>query len=178
MTLPTGLFRFLARNAVCITGVVMATGCASPRFDFWGIEYHAETEGVAVTHLVVRSGDRILDENHQLRPDGSLSRYYRESFSGRLPRPDAIYVQWVEDASGAVHDQKIQLKGLLPASLEDRKLRLVFKGGEVYLFVRHLADTTLDRPLIISPAPQLFPDPTLRPYVGNERPESFEQPSN
>ena len=151
-------------------------GCATQHYDFWGIEYHMENTGAAVVHMSIKAGDRTLDENYDVRPNGDLTRWYREGYGGRMPRPDSLYVQWVEESSGAVHEQQIDLRGLLPASLEGQTLLLVFKGAEVYLFASHMASATEGHPLIVTPAPQLFPNPSQRAYTGSDHPMSYQQP--
>lgn len=176
------VFRVLANliTAACIGGGSLAltglAGCVTPRYDFWFIEYHMENTGAAVVHMTIKAGDRTLDENYDVRPNGVLTRWYREGYGGRMPRPDSLYVQWVEESSGAVHEQRIDLRGLLPTSLEDQTLLLVFRGAEVYLFATHMASATEGHPLSVTPAPQLFPDPSQRAYPGGDRPMSYYRP--
>ena len=66
-----------------------------------------EGTGSAVVRMSIKAGDRTLDENYSVQPNGALTRWYREAYSGRMPRPDSLYVQWVEESSGAVHEQQI-----------------------------------------------------------------------
>jgi hypothetical protein len=163
-------------KALIFLSVVTASGCAA-REDFWGITYHTEREGVAVTHLLIKAHEKVLDENYQQRSDGSLSRFYREGFSGRMPHPDSLFVQWVEEDTGAVHERQISLRDLLPSNMEDQKITLIFIRSEMYVFLVHKgAVPTEGHPVRQLAAPQLFPNPRTQPYSGSERPNSWERP--
>ena len=152
--------------------LVLLCGCAINADDFWGIQYRTAEQGIAVLNLVIRGERGIIYRQYSVQPGGALTRYRSEAYAGAMPRPKSLYVQWIDENTGAIHDQQMDLQGRLPSSLDDDNLILIFDKNEVYLFAEHIASSTAGHPLNKVPAQQVFPDPALKPFTGTGRPES------
>ncbi len=151
-------------------------GCTARHLDTWEIKYDTDAQNIGITHLLVKSQGKVLDEEYFKNPDGSLVKFYREGFVSEMPHPDSVFVQWVDNNTGISSERDINLKGLLPESLEGQNLTLVFTSEDVYIFLVHSDLPAYGVKMIELPSPQIFPDPSVKPYVGANHPKNFVLP--
>lgn len=57
------------------------------------------------------------------------------SVTGRFPVGDQIYIKWQVPPSEQIHERRIDLKGLLPRSMEGCELRVIFGDAEPVVYL-------------------------------------------
>lgn len=58
-----------------------------------------------------------------------------KSVSGQFPVGDQIYIKWQVPPSEQIHERRIDLKGLLPRSMEGKEILLMFRSGEPHVYL-------------------------------------------
>jgi hypothetical protein len=63
--------------------------------------------------------------------------------TGRFPAGEFIYVKWQVPPDPTIHERRIELKGLLPWSMEGNRLVLMFRSAQPHVYlVEHLKGGT------------------------------------
>lgn len=57
------------------------------------------------------------------------------SVTGSFPVGEQIYIKWQVPPSELIHERRIDLKGLLPRSMEGKEILLMFRSGEPHVYL-------------------------------------------
>lgn len=52
-----------------------------------------------------------------------------------MPRGDTLYVKWRIKASGAVHEDTVDLRKRMPSDITDHRIHFVVKGPQLYVYL-------------------------------------------
>lgn len=55
--------------------------------------------------------------------------------SGPMILGDSLYVKWRVRSTGETYQDTVDLRSRLPANMKDKKIRLIVKGAQLYIFV-------------------------------------------
>jgi hypothetical protein len=77
--------------------------------------------------------------------------YKVETIIGLMPVGDFLYVRWRRIDNQAIFSRKVDLKPLLPPSMEDKGLVLVFEDSELLLFLEDLSQYRKPNEPIVGP---------------------------
>jgi hypothetical protein len=122
-----------------IAGLLMvsATGCAL-RPD---IVHHAFSFDVRLDNPDVRVLDYRYGRSDQ--PSTVMRDWQKESdqrpqqasINGPMPRPDSLYVKWLDKRTGLEHEDTVDLSNRLPASIKNHRVTFVPKGAQLYVYL-------------------------------------------
>jgi hypothetical protein len=124
--IPGALVVFLfAALAACAAGLV------SHEFSF-----NASRESPDVQVLDYRYGD-------SRQPSARANDYEKEhgtvrqsvGIHGDMVRGDALYVKWRLKTSGAVYEDFVDLKSLLPRQIKDHRVHFTIKGRQLFVYL-------------------------------------------
>jgi hypothetical protein len=77
--------------------------------------------------------------------------YRRRSITGPMAVGDFLYVRWRRIDNQAIYSRKVDLKPLLPASMEDKGLVLVFEDSELFIFLQDMTQYRKPNEPIVGP---------------------------
>ncbi len=84
--------------------------------------------------------DKVEAPRERLRPQSGVA--------GTMPVGEFLYVRWRIKATGEMREDRVDLRPLLPASMEDFRLTFVIDDKQLYVYlvtpkVKHVADPPL-----------------------------------
>ncbi|GAB3554742.1 hypothetical protein GCM10027343_43050 [Noviherbaspirillum agri] len=131
--MPT--YQFIQLMAAVV--VVTATGCA----------YRSEIVDHAFSFDVRRDnpGVRVLDYRYGRsdQPSTVMRDWQKErdqrpqqaSINGPMPRPDSLYVKWIEKRTKQEHEDTVDLKSRLPINIKNHRVTFVPRGAQLYVYL-------------------------------------------
>jgi hypothetical protein len=91
-----------------------------------------------------------------------------EAITGNMAVGDFLYVRWRRIDNQALYSRRVDLKPLLPASMEDKGLVLVFEDSELLVFLQDMSQYRKPNAPIVGPfiaqiyvTKQIYP-PTIK----------------
>jgi hypothetical protein len=77
--------------------------------------------------------------------------YRSENIIGPMIVGDFLYVRWRRIDNQALYSRRVDLKPLLPASMEDKGLVLVFEDSELFIFLQDMTQYRKPNEPIVGP---------------------------
>lgn len=62
-------------------------------------------------------------------------RPQQASINGPMPRPDSLYVKWLDKRTGQEHEDTVDLSNLLPANIKKHRVTFIPKGSQLYVYL-------------------------------------------
>lgn len=128
-----GLYCLFAVLTVCMALTACATGPVLPDHAF---SFDAVRESPDAEVLNYRYGDsRMLAAHAQ---EGDLQRgtvRQGTNINGPMLRGDFLYVKWRIKRSGKEYEDRVDLRSLLPADIQDHRIHFVIKGPQLYVYL-------------------------------------------
>ena len=98
-------------------------------FDGWTDKWYPQTELIAYSY-----GDQYRMVRKAARsPEDSLGP--GAGVSGLMPVGEFLYVKWRTKATGDVHEDRVDLRPLLPADMGRHSLTFVIEGRQLYVYL-------------------------------------------
>jgi len=111
-------------------------------FDGWSDKWYPETELIEYSY-----GDQYRMVRKAARPpEDSLGP--QSSVSGPMPVGGFLYVKWRIKATGEVHEDRVDLRPMLPTDMTRHRLTFVIEGPQLYVY-------------LVTPTPKHTTDPPL-----------------
>lgn len=140
-------FRVRPWLMVCLLGVVMSTLSAcgdEQRFAFHSFHYDAGIDMPQVELLDCLYGNG-LGAHTQKEVDAAQARRGEcGNMAGEMPIGDSLYVKWRDKSTHKVYEDRVDLKGRLPAPKEMHKKTISFLIDENQLYVYLVPDSDWD----------------------------------
>ena len=98
-------------------------------FDGWTDKWYPQTELIAYSY-----GDQYRMVRKTARaPEDSLGP--QAGVTGPMPVGEFLYVKWRTQASGEVHEDRVDLRSLLPADMTRHELTFAIEGPQLYVYL-------------------------------------------
>ena len=136
---------------LCALSVATAAQAFDSETPGWGF-YFATAYGhqdSLVLSLVLKSAHFTLDKLEEFNSNGKAKPHHGESFYGHQERPTSLDIQWENIKSSERFSEHVDLDKVLPASIENTEITLVFNADKLYVYLAYLD--------IPAPSDQNFP---------------------
>lgn len=127
---------------LCTAAIVMllATCASGPRVVNHSFEFDARRDSPDIEILEYRYGTsnhpaaRSCPNRHS--PCTAIPQY--TGVTGDMFQGDDLYVKWRIKSTGDVYEDLVDLRGRLPANMENQRIRFVVNRSQLYVFVIRL----------------------------------------
>ena len=145
----TSVVRFFCKVLLLASALALVACAGGPKTAFHGFSFdgYFDKWGDTIDLLEYSYGDQYRMVRDKVEPPRERLRP-QSGVAGTMPVGDFLYVKWRIKATGEVREDRVDLRPLLPASMEDFSLTFVIDDRQLYVY-------------LVTPKPKHENDPPL-----------------
>jgi hypothetical protein len=126
-----------ARNLLTLLLTYLLVACASgPKVINHGFEFHANWDSPDVEVIDFNYGDSHLPGVRNPEWVQELGKSLQSAnTNGAMRVGNSLYVKWRIKSTQEVYQDTVELRGRLPADMENKKIYFVIKGPKLYVYL-------------------------------------------
>lgn len=120
--------------------VVLASSCAAqPSMVSHAFGFNAREESPNIEILAYQYGDGkgvSRSSEVSIRQFGRSNQW--TNINGPMPVGNSLYVKWRDRSSGAIHEQRVDLRPLLPNEMTNQRIHFVIDESQLFIFLKDM----------------------------------------
>ena len=132
----TSVVRFFCKVLLLASSLALVACASGPKTAFHAFSFNGFSDkwDATIDLLEYSYGDQYRMVRRKLQPPDQRMGS-SDGVAGTMPVGDFLYVKWRIKATGEVREDRVDLRPLLPASMEDFSLTFVIDDRQLYVYL-------------------------------------------